>query len=421
MTADATPQAHRARNRRGYPHDGPARCSPILVDESPRSQRARVSERGRRRLAAYHGAVSLRKDDERRGSVCRRTTNASRVARAMRAESLLGGGRSAIEQQHARGKLTARERLELLLDPGSFVELDAFVTHRATDVRSREATLPRRRRRHRPRIDRRAPGVRLQPGLHGLRRLAVRGLRREDLQGDGPGDEGRRADHRPQRLRRRADPGGRRRRSAATPTSSCATPWRRASCRRSRSILGPCAGGAVYSPAITDFTVMVEGTSYMFVTGPNVVKAVTHEDVDAERLGGATTHTTRSGVAHLAAHDEATALDAARRLLAYLPQNNLADPPRGRARRSGRPARRGARHDRPGRPDHAVRHARGHPTDRRRRRVPRDPAGLGAEHHRRLRAPRRPKRRHRRATAGRARGRARHRRIDEGGALRPNL
>jgi len=92
--------------------------------------------------------------------------------------------------------------------------------------------------------------------------------------------------------------------------------------------MGPCAGGAVYSPAITDFTVMVEGTSYMFVTGPNVVKAVTHEDVDAERLGGATTHTTLSGVAHLAARDEATALSNARQILSYLPLNNLDDAPR---------------------------------------------------------------------------------------------
>ena len=92
-------------------------------------------------------------------------------------------------------------------------------------------------------------------------------------------------------------------------------------------ILGPCAGGAVYSPAITDFTIMVEGTSYMFVTGPQVVKAVTHEDVDAETLGGATTHTTLSGVAHLAAHDEAEALAAVRRLLGHLPQNNLGDAP----------------------------------------------------------------------------------------------
>ena len=93
-------------------------------------------------------------------------------------------------------------------------------------------------------------------------------------------------------------------------------------------VLGPCAGGAVYSPAITDFTVMVEGTSYMFVTGPSVVRSVTHEDVDAERLGGARTHTTRSGVAHLAATDEADALDLTRRILAYLPQNNREGAPR---------------------------------------------------------------------------------------------
>src|SRR5213075_2675754 len=88
-------------------------------------------------------------------------------------------------------------------------------------------------------------------------------------------------------------------------------------------ILGPCAGGAVYSPAITDFTIMAEGSSYMFVTGPNVVRTVTHEEVDSEFIGGATTHTTRSGVAHLAAPDEAAALESARRLLAFLPSNNL--------------------------------------------------------------------------------------------------
>jgi propionyl-CoA carboxylase beta chain len=92
-------------------------------------------------------------------------------------------------------------------------------------------------------------------------------------------------------------------------------------------VMGPCAGGAVYSPAMTDFTIMVEGTSYMFVTGPNVVKTVTHEEVDSEFLGGAATHTTRSGVAHLAATDEDAALDAARRILTHLPQNNLSDAP----------------------------------------------------------------------------------------------
>ena len=122
-------------------------------------------------------------------------------------------------------------------------------------------------------------------------------------------------------------------------------------------ILGPCAGGAVYSPAMTDFTIMVEGTSYMFVTGPNVVKTVTHEEVDAEFLGGATTHTTRSGVAHLAATDEATAFDHVRALLAHLPANNLGEPPRRRQRRSRGSDGRGARHDRPGRPANAVRHA----------------------------------------------------------------
>jgi propionyl-CoA carboxylase beta chain len=92
-------------------------------------------------------------------------------------------------------------------------------------------------------------------------------------------------------------------------------------------VMGPCAGGAVYSPAMTDFTIMVEGTSYMFVTGPNVVKTVTHEEVDSEFLGGALTHTTRSGVAHLAAGDEAAALDAVRAILRHLPQNNLESPP----------------------------------------------------------------------------------------------
>ncbi len=91
-------------------------------------------------------------------------------------------------------------------------------------------------------------------------------------------------------------------------------------------IMGPCAGGAVYSPAITDFTIMVEGTSYMFVTGPNVVRTVTHEEVDSEFLGGAQTHTTKSGVAHLAAPDEAEALAQVRRILSFLPQNNLEDP-----------------------------------------------------------------------------------------------
>src|SRR5262249_18636053 len=94
------------------------------------------------------------------------------------------------------------------------------------------------------------------------------------------------------------------------------------------AIMGPCAGGAVYSPAITDFNVMVKGTSYMFITGPDVIKTVTHEDVTKEELGGAMTHNTRSGVAHFAAEDEEACLRIIRELLSFLPSNNMEDPPR---------------------------------------------------------------------------------------------
>ena len=136
-------------------------------------------------------------------------TNEERAARldAMRAESMLGGGQERIDQQHERGKLTARERLELLLDAG-FVRRARCVRHES-QPRCRDR-VPRGRRRHRARQDRRPARVRLQPGLHGVRRIAVRGVRREDLQGDGPRDEGRGTDHRAQRFGRRADPGRRR-------------------------------------------------------------------------------------------------------------------------------------------------------------------------------------------------------------------
>ena len=174
-------------------------------------------------------------------------------------------------------------------------------------------------------------------------------------------------------------------------------------------VLGPCAGGAVYSPAITDFIVMVEGTSYMFVTGPGVVKTVTHEDVDAEFLGGATTHTTKSGVAHLAAHDEAGALDTARALAGVPAPEQLSaragrrdlGPERSHGREPRRPrARRSA---------DAVRHARGPAPRHRRRDVPRDPARSGPEHHRRVRSSRRTECRDRRAAAGGVGRRPRHR------------
>ena len=183
------------------------------------------------------GAPSVRKDriPMSRGAIV--ATNDERIARlrGMRAEVVARWGsradRAAARDGQAHGPRASRAPA----GPGSFVELDAFVTNRAaaTDVDGQH--VPRRRRGHRPRHHRRPAGLRLLPGLHGLRRIPVGGLRREDLQDHGSGDEGRRADHRTQRFRRRADPGGRRRRSAATPTSSCATSSPPASSRRSRS------------------------------------------------------------------------------------------------------------------------------------------------------------------------------------------
>ena len=245
----------------------------------------------------------------------------------MRSEAHLGGGHVRVERQHTFGKLTARERLDLLLDPGSFVELDTFVTHRATEfgldsqhvlgdgVVTGHGTVDGRlvfvfsqdftvfggslSEAYAEKICKimdlamkvGAPviglndsgGARIQEGVASLGGYAEIFLRNVLASGVVP---------------------------------------------QISVIMGPCAGGAVYSPAMTDFTIMVEGTSYMFVTGPNVVKTVTHEEVDSEYLGGATTHTTISGVAHLAALDEATAMDHVRNLLAHLPQNNLGQPPR---------------------------------------------------------------------------------------------
>jgi propionyl-CoA carboxylase beta chain len=259
------------------------------------------------------------------------STNAERNGhfRQMREASLLGGGVERIERQHAAGKLTARERLELLLDEGSFVELDAFVTSRAGDsTGAGEPFL--------------GDGVVTGHGLIDGRLVFVFSQDFTVLGGSlSEACAGKISKVMDLAVSVGApiiglnDSGGARIQEGVAALGGYADIFLR-NVRASgvvpqlSLILGPCAGGAVYSPAITDFTVMVEGTSYMFVTGPGVVKAVTHEDVDAERLGGAMTHTTRSGVAHLAAHDEAGALDLGRRILGYLPQNNLGEPPRVR-------------------------------------------------------------------------------------------
>jgi propionyl-CoA carboxylase beta chain len=256
------------------------------------------------------------------------STNAERIERLerMRAEAQQGGGPVRIERQHAWGKLTARERLDLLLDPGSFVELDAFVTHRATEFG----------------LDRQhflGDGVVTGHGTVDGRLVFVFS---QDFTVFG----GSLSEAYAEKICKIMDlamkvgapviglndSGGARIQEGVASLGGYAEIFLRnvmasGVIPQISVILGPCAGGAVYSPAMTDFTVMVEGTSYMFVTGPNVVKAVTHEEVDSEALGGASVHTAKSGVAHLAAKDEAEALEQVKALLSHLPQNNLADVP----------------------------------------------------------------------------------------------
>ena len=245
----------------------------------------------------------------------------------MRGLALQGGGEKRVKAQHDKGKFTARERLEILLDRGSFEEVDAFVKHRSTDfgldkqhflgdgVITGSGTIDGRlvfvfsqdftvfggslSETHAEKICKimdmamkvGAPviglndsgGARIQEGVVSLGGYADIFLRNTLASGVIPQISG---------------------------------------------ILGPCAGGAVYSPAITDYVFMVEQSSYMFVTGPNVVKTVTHEDVTSEDLGGAMTHASKSGVAHFTHENEVHSLMAIRRLMGFLPQNNMECPPR---------------------------------------------------------------------------------------------
>jgi propionyl-CoA carboxylase beta chain len=242
----------------------------------------------------------------------------------MREQALLGGGERRIEQQHDRGKLTARERIELLLDDDSFNELDAFVQHRATDFGlADEHYLGDGVITGHGRIDGRAVFVYSQDftvfggslsEAHAEKIVKVMDLAMEN----GTPIIG------------LSDSGGARIQEGVASLGGYAEIFLRNTLASGvvpqiSLVLGPCAGGAVYSPAITDFTIMVDGTSYMFVTGPNVVKTVTHEEIDFEGLGGARIHNETSGVAHFLADGEPQAIDLARRLLAYMPQNNV-DP-----------------------------------------------------------------------------------------------
>ena len=230
-------------------------------------------------------------------------------------------------RQHEAGKLTARERLDELLDAGTFVELDRFVTHRATALGMDSLEAP-------------ADGVVTGYGAVHSRLVYVFSQDFTVLGGSlGEAHAQKICKIMDLALKNGApviglnDSGGARIQEGVMSLGGYAEIFLRntlasGAVPQISAIMGPCAGGAVYSPAITDFTIMVRGTSYMFVTGPQVVKAVTHEDVTFEELGGAEIHASRSGVAHFIAESDPEALQLVRRLLAFLPQNNLDEPPR---------------------------------------------------------------------------------------------
>ena len=239
----------------------------------------------------------------------------------------LGGGQERLDRHHAAGKLTARERMELLFDPGTFEEVDKLVTHRCRDFGMDQQIIP-------------GDGVVAGHGLVDLRQVfafaqdftvfggslsetnAAKIVKIMDL-----------AMKLGAPIVGLNDSGGARIQEGVLSLGGYADIFLRNTLASGvvpqiSAIMGPCAGGAVYSPAITDFTIMVKDTSYMFVTGPDVLKTVTHEEVSKEELGGAMTHNATSGVAHFAVDDDRECLALIRDLLSFLPSNNLDDPPR---------------------------------------------------------------------------------------------
>src|SRR3984893_16477427 len=247
--------------------------------------------------------------------------------RTLREEARQGGGEARIRAQHDKGKLTARERLDLLLDPGTFVEICQFVTHRSSSFGlENERYYGDGVVTGYGRIDGRLVYVFSQDftvfggslsETHGEKICKVMDLA---IKNGAP-------------IIGLNDSGGARIQEGVVSLGAYAEIFLRnvmasGVIPQISAVMGPCAGGAVYSPAMTDFTFMVQGTSFMFVTGPDVVKTVTHEVIDFEGLGGAGVHSSTSGVAHFAAEDEARCLDELRRLMGFLPSNNLDDPPR---------------------------------------------------------------------------------------------
>src|SRR5712692_3673485 len=253
---------------------------------------------------------------------------------ALRAQSARGGGEDRIAQQHAKGKLTARERIDLVLDEASFVELDAFAAARPSEhVADEDQVLGDGVVTGFGRIDGRLAYVFSQDftvfggSLAEAHAAKIVKVMDQALRNGAP-------------IIGLNDSGGARIQEGVVSLGGYADIFLRnvlasGVVPQLSAIMGPCAGGAVYSPAITDFVAMVRDTSHMFVTGPNVVKTVTHEDVSLDELGGADVHARRSGVAHFETDDEPACAALLRRLVGYLPANNLdpalvvatADPP----------------------------------------------------------------------------------------------
>src|SRR5881392_562738 len=245
--------------------------------------------------------------------------------RSLKAE--VGGGSERVEKQHAANKMTARERVEFLLDEDSFEEFDKLVVHRSHDFGLDEQLYP-------------GDGVITGYGLIDGRRVVVSA---QDFTVFG----GSLSEAHAEKICKLLDlamkvgaaiiglndSGGARIQEGVVSLGGYADIFLRNTLASGvvpqiSCIMGPCAGGAVYSPAITDFNIMVKDTSYMFITGPDVIKTVTHEDVTKEELGGAETHNRKSGVAHFAADSDEHALRMVRELMSFIPSNNLDDPPR---------------------------------------------------------------------------------------------
>ena len=247
--------------------------------------------------------------------------------REMRKKARLGGGPEAIEKQHKRGKLTARERIELLLDPDTFVEIDMFVTHRATEFGMEK---------------RKALGDGVVTGFGKVNGRKVFVIAQDfTFMGGSLGEMHAAKIVKAMKMALSVgapviflnDSGGARIQEGVDSLKGYGEIFymnvmASGVIPQIAAIMGPCAGGAVYSPALMDFIVMVKKTSFMYITGPRVVKAAIGEEVDHFQLGGAEVHATKSGMAHFIAEDDKHAIEIIKKLLSYLPSNNMEDPPR---------------------------------------------------------------------------------------------